>query len=232
MMLMKKERRDIIIIAAYVCIVTCFMDYVITYILAERYPGYNRLTDTLSKLGATASPVNKLISGWWLLMGILFMLFGIGFYHSFKQKGKTAHIGTWLIIIYALGEGIGSALFPANYTEHGLTFSLIIHDALSGIGVGSIIILPLVMVHLVPKEKFRFFYALSFIVTVIGLSMLILFSIAKIFNDPGSIILSYKGLWQRLMNANYYLYLMSIAIYMLNKELKNPGITRVINKPL
>jgi hypothetical protein len=219
----KRERKSIIILAALVLIITCIADYVITFILAEKYPGYNPLTDTLSKLGATASPVGRMISGWWLLLSILITFFGIGFYQSFNHKGKPVLIATWLIIIYALGEGMGSGLFPANYIEHGLTFSLIIHDAFSGIGVGSIIILPLVMLNLFPKEKFRYFYMYSILVTVVGLLMLILFSIAKIFNNPDYIILSYKGLWQRLMNANYYLYLVVLAGYMLQKELKKPG---------
>ena len=215
---MKRERKSIIILAALVLIITCIADYIITFLLAEKYPGYNRLTDTLSKLGATASPVGKLISGWWLLLSILIVFFGIGFYESFRHKGKPARIATLLIIVYALGEGAGSGLFPANYIEHGLTFSLIIHDTFSGIGIGSIIILPLVMMHLFPKEKFRYFYLYSILVTVIGLLMLILFSLAKIFNNPDSIILSYKGLWQRLINADYYLYLIVIAGYMLQKK--------------
>jgi ABC-type spermidine/putrescine transport system permease subunit II len=215
---MKKERRGWIISAAIVCIVTCFADYIITFMLAEKYPGYNRLTDTLSKLGATASPVGKTISCWWLILSVFFIFFSIGFYQAFRHKGKTAYIATWLIVIYALGEGMGSGLFPADYKEHGLTLSLIIHDTLSGIGVGSIVVLPLVIMQLFRKEKFRFFILLSMIVTVIGLSMLILFSIAKIFNDPDNIILSYKGLWQRLMNANYYLYLIAIAGYMLSHK--------------
>jgi hypothetical protein len=220
---MKKERRGLIISAAITCIVACFADYIITFILAGKYPDYNRLTDTLSKLGATISPVSQIISDWWILLSLLFTFFAAGFYFSFKKKGKPANIATLLIIIYALGEGMGSGLFPANYIKHGLTFSLIIHDTLSGIGVGSIIILPLVMLYLFPREKFRYFYILSIIVTVIGLSMLILFSIAKIYNDPDYIILSYKGLWQRLMNANYYIYLIVIAVIMLKKS---PGIAR------
>lgn len=215
--MMKKERRGLIISAAIVCIGTCIADYIVTFILAEKYPGYNRLTDTLSKLGATASPVGKTISCWWLILSAFLIFFSIGFYHAFRYKGKAACIATWLIVIYALGEGMGSGLFPADYKEHGLTLSLIIHDTLSGIGVGSIVVLPLVIMQLFRKEKFRFFILLSMIVTVIGLSMLILFSIAKIFIDPDNIILSYKGLWQRLMNANYYLYLIAIAGYMLSK---------------
>lgn len=220
----------IIVVASITGIAACIADFLVEYILAAHYPGYSHLTDTFSKLGATASPVGKIISGWWMIYSALIVFFGYGFYLYFKEKGKTGILASWLVIIYALGEGMGSGLFPANYLKHGFTLSLIIHDTFSGIGIGSIIILPLVMMQILPKAKHLGFYTYSIVVTAVGLVMLIFFSLAKIFDDPHSILLGYKGLWQRLMLVDYYLYLIVIAGFMLlirnsyqQKARTNPG---------
>ncbi len=212
------KHKGFIKIAAVTGIFACFADYAITYILAIYYPGYSHLTDTMSKLGATKSPVGKLMSGWWVLLCLLLLIFAVGFYFRFRHRGKPVILPFILIAIYALGEGMGSGLFPADYLKKGFTLSLIIHDTFSGIGVGSIIILPLFMVKLFPKEKFKGFFKLSVFVSVFGPLMLILFSLAKLYNNPDNFILFYKGLWQRLMMGNYYIYLITIAIFMLSKK--------------
>ena len=212
--------------AAITGIFACLADYAITYIMATYYPGYSHLIDTMSKLGATKSPVGRFMSGWWILLCLLLLIFAIGFYLRFRNRGKAVFLPFLLIAIYALGEGMGSGLFPADYKKDGFTISLMIHDTFSGIGVGSIIILPYFMVKLFPKEKFKGFFRLSVFVSIFGPSMLILFSLAKLYQDPNNFILFYKGLWQRLMMGNYYVYLIVIALFMVSDKIetkKNPG---------
>ena len=213
--MLMKSNRIIITAASITGILASVADFLVEYILAAHYPGYSHLTDTFSKLGSTASPVGRIISYWWMIYSVLIVFFGYGFYLYFKRKGKPGILAAWLVIIYALGEGMGSGLFPANYLKHGFTLSLIIHDTFSGIGIGCIIILPIVMMQIFPKEKHRSFYTYSIIVTAVGLVMLVFFSLAKIFDDPRSVLLGYKGLWQRLMLADYYLFLIVIAFCML-----------------
>ena len=204
-------------VAAVSGILACIIDFVITYILATYYPGYSHLTDTMSKLGATNSPVGKLISGWWLVLCIMLLVFTLGFYLKYKHHGRQVILPTILIGIYALGEGMGSGLFPANYVKNGITLSLLIHDTFSGIGVGSIILLPVFMLKLFPRHEFKSFFVFTLFVSIFGPLMLILFSLAKLYNNPENIILFYKGLWQRLMMANYYAYLIVIAVFMLSE---------------
>ena len=203
-------------VAAVVCIATCIADIAVLNILGSCYPGYSQLKNTMSSLGASVSPVSNQISSWWIFIGLIFIFFGIGFRKAFAEKCKSAKFASWLIILYGVGEGIGSGAFKANHAADTMATSLIIHDVLGGVGVVAILNLPLVLLKVFPKKELPWFYILSWIVFVAGIVMMLLFSY-RISTNENNVLMIYQGLWQRLSLLNTYLYFIAIAFIMLKK---------------
>jgi hypothetical protein len=208
---------NFIIFSAIACIIACFGEFVFMFILGSYFPGYNQLKDTMSSLGASISPVSNQISLWWVIMGVLLIFFGIGIRMAFNNNRKHTNVASWLIILYGFGEGLGSGLFKANHTVTGVTNSAIIHDALGGIGVAAILVLPLFMVKVIPKNEAPGFYRMSRIIFVTGLLTVALF-LFRYSSDPNNVLLVYKGLWQRLFMLNTYVYLTTIAAWIIKKQ--------------
>lgn len=205
-------------IGALAGIVACAGDIIMTLVMGRVYPGYNQFTDTMSKLGASISPVGKTMSVWWVIMCFLFIIMSLGFRASFDTGKKRIRLGLWLIVLYGLGEGMGSGIFPADHIPDGLTISLIIHNALGGIGIAGIILLPFVLKSQAPfKDSKNFQFATSF-VCYFGPLMLIMFTLSKLQETSHHFIFRYKGLWQRLLMLNYYTYLILIALMMWQRK--------------
>jgi len=195
-------------------IAACAGDIAMTCLMGKQYPGYNQFTDTMSKLGATNSPVGKVMSFWWIIMSILFIIMAWGFRAKFDKNKKRIRWAYWMIILYGLGEGMGSGIFPADHISHGVTPSLIIHNAFGGMGIAGIILLPFILRSQSPFNTSGLFKLLTRIVSCFGPAMLLMFTISKLQNPPHSFIFIYKGLWQRLLMMNYYIYLLAIATLM------------------
>jgi len=140
-----KKYPDFIIISSVACMIACIGEFVTIFAFGVHYPGYSHLKDTMSLLGTSVSFVSNEISIWWVIMGVLFILFGMGLKKAFEEKGGIAKLASWLIILYGIGEGIGSGLFKADRTANGLTTSAIIHDITGGIGVAAILVFPFIM---------------------------------------------------------------------------------------
>jgi len=167
-------------------------------------------------LGATASPVAAVTSTWWVILGFLLLIYGLGFRIAYHPERKETRWASWLIIIYGIGEGMGSGIFPANYVDGNLTLSGKVHDALGGLGIAGMFILPLLIRRIIPRKKHPFLYEAAIPVITFGLVALILFSIAKLKSHPIEFISTWKGLWQRLLTLNFYLYIDLLAIIMIS----------------
>ena len=205
--------------SAIASIIACIGEFVTIFAFGTCYPGYSQLKDTMSALGATVSPVSAEISTWWIIMGILFTFFGLGFKSAFSDKGKWATLAAWLIILYGLGEGIGSGVFKADHTETGLTTSAIIHDIVGGIGVFAILLFPLVMLKVIPKNEMPAFHRFSQILFVTGILTVLLF-LFRYSSDENNFLSVYKGLWQRLFMLNTYIYMVSVAVLVIRRRKK------------
>ena len=204
-------------IAAIIGIIACVGDFLFLFVFASYEPGYNHLKDTMSSLGASASPVSTEISVWWIIMGFLFIFFGIGFRFAFSRKNRYALIASFLIITYGMGEGIGSGVFKADRLAEGLSTSAIIHDIVGGIGVVTILLLPLIMLKVIPKNLISGFHKMSVIIFIIGIVTLMLFMF-RFIPSANEFIATYKGLWQRLFVFNNYFYLITIAVIILTHK--------------
>ncbi len=212
---MKNDKK--ILLAAIACIAACIGDFTILLILGNYYPGYNQLKNTISALGASNSPVSNLISIWWIILGILFILFGLGFKLAFKEKGKSITLASWAIIIYGIGEGIGSGAFKADHVGDALTVSAYIHDFFGGIGIVAILLFPVLMQRIILNSERRWFRIISWMVLFSGISFIVLFSF-RYSNNENHILTIYKGLWQRIFLGIIYTYFIIIAINMIKNR--------------
>jgi hypothetical membrane protein len=202
-----------------ICLVACIGDVVISSTIGFFYPGYSHLRNTLSQLGSSISPVASIMSIWWITLGSLFIVFGVLFGQVIKDT-KYSKLSTWLIIAYGVGEGICSGLFPVDYSSNEFNLFSELHIVLSGIGVLAVFLLPIVLQRIFTKGFYPKFYWLSYIAIFMGLFFIILFSIAKMYDDPNIFISAYKGLWQRLISLNFYIYFISLSFVILKFDRK------------
>jgi len=214
-----KKSASYIIISAVACIVACSGGFAAIYILGANYPGYNQMKSTISALGASVSPVSDEISVCWIIVGALIVFFGTGFYKAFSWKGKYARIAAVLIILYGLGDEIGSGAFKADHIAKGLSSSLIFHNSIGGIGVAAILLLPLIMQKVITKDEMPVFFTLSKIIFISGIITVFLFLFRYSVNEDNFFAI-YKGIWQRLFMLNTYIYLTTIAFVMI---MEKPG---------
>ncbi len=180
---------------------------------------YNSLKDTVSSLGSSVSPVSAQISAIWIIVGVLLIFFGIGFYREFSEKGRSARIASWMIILYGFGEGVGSGVFKADRIATGLTMTGVFHEILGGLGIISILFLPLIMRKVIPGKENPAFHALSMFVFISGVILILLFLFRYSANETNFFSV-YKGLWQRLFILITYIYLLSIAVLMIKRHQK------------
>jgi hypothetical protein len=204
------DRKIIVVAGAAACFAGCTGDFLSLFILGPEYPGYNQLYDTMSSLGSSASPVSDIMSAWWIILGIMMIMFAFGFRAAFSPGDKYVKIVFWLLILYGLGVGVGSGLFKADRIAGSYTTSFIVHDILGGAGVVALLILPLFIQKIKPIFSSPGFVRFSYITLITCTFFLILFSFRFIENGE-NIIAKYKGLWQRLFVIVFYIYLMTIA---------------------
>jgi hypothetical protein len=213
------DRKIIVYTGSAACFAGCTGDFLSLFILGQKWPAYNQMSDTMSSLGSSESPVSNIISVLWIVLGILMIIFALGFRAAYSPGNKYVKIVFWLLILYGLGEGLGSGLFKADRVAGSYTTSFIVHDILGGAGVVAIMILPLIVQKIEPIFSNPGFIKFSNVTFILGTFFLILFSIRFIGNTE-NIITKFIGLWQRLFVLVYYVYLIIIAIKMASEMVR------------
>lgn len=213
------DRKFIVFTGSAACVAGCAGDFLSLFILGKKYPGYSQLFDTMSSLGSSASPVSDKISVLWVILGVLIIIFAFGFRTAYSSGNKYVKIVFWLLILYGMGEGLGSGLFKADHIAGSYTTSLIIHDVLGGAGVAAILILPLIVTKIKPFFSSPGFKIFSRITLILGTFFLILFTF-RFLPDGENILARYKGLWQRMFVMVYYIYMIAIGIKMTSDTLR------------
>jgi len=213
------DRKLIVYTGSAACFTGCTGDFLSVFILGKEYPGYNQISDTMSSLGSSASPVSNIISACWIILGILMIIFAFGFRAAYSQEDKNVKIVFWLLILYGSGEGLGSGLFKADLVSGSYTTSYVLHDILGGAGVVAILFLPLIVQKIKPFVSNPGFKRFSNITFILGTMFLVLF----LFRYKGNVeatVAKYTGLWQRLFILVYYIYMMAIAIKMTTETVR------------
>ena len=195
--------------AASCCFVACIGDFAVTFLIGFFYRDYNSLTQSESYLGSSNSPVAIYMNTWGVIFSLLFAGYAYALRKTIFAKGLWQLIAVWLIVIYGLGEGIGSGLFPYNHIGNKLTLSAKLHNIFSIIGDAAMVFLPYVFLKLYPKRLYPGLHFFSWFVGITGPLLII------ILNLSGQNIIPFKGLWQRIFLLDYYLLMMAVAINML-----------------
>jgi len=173
-------------------------DFLVPALLAQRYPGYSHLRDTISTLGTIKSPVRALTSMWLAGLGVSFLIFAAG-------QASQFHSLTWRHILYfagivgfGIGAGIVAGLFPEDPLGSDETVSGKVHGI--GAGFGSILLLltPLWARDMSELAQVKTWNTLGLAVAVVAF---ILF-LASGRGGLSSVALT--GLWQRLYLAAVY----------------------------
>jgi hypothetical protein len=198
-------------IALVACLTAVICDLVSLGVFARFYPAYNSRFRPISGLGASDSPVAHIVSGWWIFMGLIFLLFSYAYGRSNFDHHPAKKVTAWLIGVYALGEEAGSGLFPGNHIAGHLTTSGIIHNVIGGIGVIAIMAIPFVLMKKYNRINNAALYWFLLLVSLTGIIFFLLFSLSR-FTLPGiNGVWLWHGFWQRLFVANYYFMLIAVA---------------------
>jgi hypothetical protein len=112
---------------------------------------------------------------------------------------------------------MGSGFFKADYVNEVLTTSGKIHDTLGGIGIFAVFILILVALKIFTKSLYPRFFIFSWVIFASGILILVLFSF-RFMESKTNILAVYKGLWQRLLVLDIYIYFLVIVFIMLKKQ--------------
>ena len=148
-------------------------DFVVPLILGRKYPNHNIFNDVISELGTKGSPVRKQLSAWLIILGILFICFGIGQGLQFRDKTWAHWMYLWGIVMFGIGAGVIAGLFPEDRKCVEETVSGKVHGIFSGLGLKGL------------NTTLFVFGVITFV-----------FFIASEKKEAG--ILGMSGLWQRL----------------------------------
>ena len=204
------KRRNNIIWIGIISLWLFFAMEIVTEIwFGSKFPGYDWKKQSVSYLGQSGSPIEQWVLIWGVFSALLFTLFTYTFYQLYKTKTWIG-IATFFLIIYGLGEGLGSGCFPINPPDTIITMDAKLHNIFGGIGDTGLVLLPFVFMLMFPKKEHQKLHIYLWSVVGIGLVMASFFLIAKYFH-PDNFILSFKGVWQRIYTFNYYLMLLVIS---------------------
>ena len=176
-------------------------------------PKYNWLTESISRLGQPGSPFENMVMLWGFCFALLLLFFANAFRLVFSPS-RHARLATIAISTYAIGEGIGSGLFPIDPLRAAATINGTLHEVLSGIGDAGIVLLPFILLRMDYFQTKPAIRKYLNCVIFIGFGCLGLFLFAK-YAPQISGISNYKGLWQRIYTLNYHIMLLVLSVQML-----------------
>jgi Protein of unknown function (DUF998) len=197
--------------ALIACVFATVCDVVSLAVFARFYPGYDPGLQPISALGASGSPIARFVSGWWILLGFVFLLFAFAYGKSNVLHNPAQKIAAWLIGVYGLGEEAGSGLFPGNHVAGHLTSTGIIHNGIGGIGTVALIAVPFVLMIKYNRTDHPAFHRFLLIISLTGILFFLIFSLSRLTLPAMQGLRLLHGLWQRLFVADYYIMLVVIA---------------------
>lgn len=129
-------------------IVAAALNIVITAVLDFTVPGYNPITQYVSEFGIIPGFASTIASIWWVLNGLLLIVFSAALNNSIEKAGRLSILGPLLICFYGLFDSVGSVIFPM----HEGTFSGVMHNLVSFIGITAVIFSPIALVRRIKND--------------------------------------------------------------------------------
>lgn len=188
-------------------------DLIIPFLLAPPYKGYNHLTQVMSVLGNSKSPLHLVYNIWLIIFGIFILLSVWHLYPTVAKVSKAISILLFsVIVIYAIGGCVLSGLFSVGETKSLETLSAKIHGYGSVIGFLLLTIAPLLVGLYYFKIANRRLGGFSLVCFVFTIVFFALFIMADKSHYHGTIV-AFEGLWQRLSLLSMYLPIMTLCIF-------------------
>jgi hypothetical protein len=208
-------KNKIINLSPILLIVILASEFFVTFLLGFFFKDYSHIEMVMSELGSASSPVAFWMSLYWVIYGIVFILFGYSFYQTYQQNRVTQMVG-YLFILIGIGAGWFSA-FPMDVAGAAVTLPGTLHNIGSGIGFLAMFMIPFLLLRFFEGESHKILriFLISIQVFVVGQSVILLF-LVPVGNSGYSI---YIGLWQRLYLAAYYVVFTMLALRKRYKEL-------------
>lgn len=212
----KTSKRNTVLVGFIAYCIFCVAEIITDFVFVANYPGYDVRRQTLSYLGQSNSPIGHWVEYWGIAFTLLLLLFAWGFYTAYLDKNRI-WIPTLMIVLYALGEGIGSGSFPISPVESPMTMDGRLHNIFGGIGDAAMILLPFVLLLYFKEDKSYCFRRYLRVVSVIGIGLVSCFLSAKFF-PADNIFTDYKGIWQRLFLLDYHTFLLVLGFKMIKND--------------
>jgi hypothetical protein len=209
--MMLKKHSFWVYVSLLACLIACIGDLAALMVFTHIYKGYNPNIQPISALGALGSPIAREVSCWWIFIGSVFLLFAYAYAKSDAHQNSAQRLTAWLIAIYAVGEEIGSGVFPGNHFAGHLTSIGIIHNVIGGIGISALVIAPFVLMKKYTRADHPSFNYFLWTISILGILVFLIFSISRSTLPELLWMRSQHGLWQRLFVADYYAFLIAIA---------------------
>jgi hypothetical protein len=191
------------------------IDVCLIGLFASLHPDYDHLRQLMSELGEEGRPYAGLVNAWFALSSVLLIGFGVGL-ASALPRSPVALVGVTLFIIWA-ALGIGSAALPCDPGCQGKTISGWLHLLLGEMAAAAMLPVPTLIWRAVGRgDARRGFGLLTAVVQLVAvISSIGMTAAAYEAEIADRSLRELAGLFQRICWADYYLWIVVMAIQML-----------------
>jgi hypothetical membrane protein len=144
------KNRRLISVLSLTGILGSVLNILIIITLDLTVPDYNSTTQYVSEFGITPGITSEIVSSWWIVSGIILILFSLALNNTMEKAGRFSFLGPLCICLYGLLDSIGSSIFPMDVA--GETITGMIHTIVSFIGITAVTFSPLALVGRMKKD--------------------------------------------------------------------------------
>lgn len=208
------EPKTLIRAVSLLCMLTLATDAAIIGIIGALVPGYDPASQYISELGSALNPYAAYVNVWWMLYSVPMLAFAYGLYLVLR-KNRYGWLPPLLLGLDFLGNGVLTGLFSCDAGCTGTSFSNTMHLIVSGIGVVSSSVSPLVLYQVIRKDS-RW---QGFRKTLLSVGFLLFtgFVVMSVYEEMAMARgwFGYGGFIQRIDTATYYLFLLLLARWLI-----------------
>jgi len=207
------EHKPFVRIASLLCMVTLVIDVAVIGIMGAMVPGYDALKQYISELGSVLNPYAPLVNAWWMVYSIPMLAFAYALYRALGKK-RYGWVPPVLLGLYFLGNGILTGIFPCDAGCTGASLSNTMHLVVSGTGIFSSSIAPLVLYAVIRRDPH--WAGMKAQILIAGLLLFAGFG-AMSYYEGGAMFngwYGFSGFIQRLNTYIYYAFLFRLALHL------------------
>ncbi len=208
-------------IAAVACLAACLGDVVVPLVLGARVPGYSHLRQVQSELGMAGSPVARWMNGWWVVFGVLLLVFAAGLECTWHGRGLWLQVLAAQVAVVGLVLGVGAGLFPMDPSGAAPTLAGRVHEVGGGVGFLALLMVPVTTVLAMSGPRFAALRIGAAVILALGVVSLVL--LGRSHQAAGTGIWTWAGLWQRAFLGTYYVLLVWLAVEMFRAPFDKPS---------